>query len=67
MACTEGRTHLADYRIFFADEKIVIEPIANENCTYGEPDMSVTIEQFATRKIRFVFVCKDIAKQLELI
>jgi hypothetical protein len=67
MACTEARPHLADYRIFVADEKILIEPIANENCTYGEPDVSVTFGQFAFRKIRFIFVCEDRARRLQLI
>ena len=67
MACKEGITHLADYRLFLADETIVMGPIANENCTYGERDMSVTIEQFTFRRIRFIFVCEDRARRLQLV
>jgi hypothetical protein len=67
MACTEGRPHLAEYRVSLADDTIVIGPIANENCTYGEPDVAVTIAQFVFRKIRFIFVCEDRARRLQLI
>jgi len=67
MACTEGRPHLADYRVSLADDTIVMGPITSENCTYGEPGMSVTIDQFVFRKIRFIFVCKDSARRLQLI
>ena len=55
------------YRVFFSDEGILIKPTAYENCTYGEPDVSVTIGQFVFRKIRFIFVCEDRARRLQLI
>jgi hypothetical protein len=67
MACTDGITHPANYRVFFSDEEILIEPTTNENCTFGEPDVSVTFEQFAFRKIRFILVCEDRARRLQLI
>jgi hypothetical protein len=31
-----------------------IKSVTDENCTYGEPDASVAIDQFAFHKIRFI-------------
>jgi hypothetical protein len=55
MACLEGITHLADYRLFFTGEKTMIEPIADENCTYGEPDASVAIQSVRIPQNSFHF------------
>lgn len=67
MECTEGKPHPASYRLFWNNDVLVVEAVGAENCTYGEPDASVIVGQFAFRKIRFIFLCEAMARKFELI
>jgi len=43
------------------------ELVHEENCSYGEPDCARLIADFAFRRIRFIFVCEDMAFRLGLV
>ena len=68
MDCVEGISQPAKYRLFWdTDEKMKLEPILGDDCTYGEPDGNATLCEFMFHWIRFIFLCEDMARRLELI